>query len=187
MPTPAQEAAALSAFWTNYYRLHPITVSPGGIGYVGFFTGLFSSGPVVTDPTPTSGILTFHFINGSTMSPMAAGVDPAIGSVVYEECTDYTSNPLTWTILGTSTDASSDFALPFVCGNAEYMIDAIPYDTSGNPIVFTDPQNTSNDGSNDAIGGIDFIPVPEPSTLVPFGIGAIGFLGYAWRRRKQVG
>ncbi len=27
---------------------------------------------------------------------------------------------------------------------------------------------------------------PEPSTLVLFGIGAIGFLGYAWRRRKQV-
>jgi hypothetical protein len=30
-----------------------------------------------------------------------------------------------------------------------------------------------------------YTPVPEPSTLVLLAIGAIGLLGYAWRRRKQ--
>jgi hypothetical protein len=27
--------------------------------------------------------------------------------------------------------------------------------------------------------------VPEPSTLILFGLGALGLLGYAWRRRQQ--
>jgi hypothetical protein len=28
-------------------------------------------------------------------------------------------------------------------------------------------------------------PAPEPSTLILFGIGGVGLLGYGWRRRKQ--
>ena len=28
-------------------------------------------------------------------------------------------------------------------------------------------------------------PIPEPSTLFLFGLGALGFIGYGWRRWKQ--
>jgi len=27
--------------------------------------------------------------------------------------------------------------------------------------------------------------IPEPSTLLLFGVGALGFIGYGWRRWKQ--
>ena len=34
---------------------------------------------------------------------------------------------------------------------------------------------------------VEFNSVPEPSTLVLLSIGAIGLLGFAWRRRKPIG
>jgi hypothetical protein len=56
-------------------------------------------------------------------------------------------------------------------------------------VYATDPKGTWNDGGASAnLAGIielDSKPVPEPSTLVLLGMGAVGLLGFAWRRRKR--
>jgi hypothetical protein len=59
------------------------------------------------------------------------------------------------------------------------------YGTAGDQIVSI----TVSDPSNDfAIGqfGISGSVIPEPSSVVLLGVGAVGLLGCAWRRRKRV-
>ncbi|MBI1925414.1 PEP-CTERM sorting domain-containing protein [Candidatus Poribacteria bacterium] len=44
-------------------------------------------------------------------------------------------------------------------------------------------QHFTSDITTQATGGI--APIPEPSSLLLFGVGILGLLGYGWRRRKQ--
>jgi hypothetical protein len=169
---------AIQSVWAEHYA-EAIKVSPptGGV-ILNYLKGFFVSAPVQTYDTLTSSELTFAFYNLNTMQPMPPGSEPAIGSVVYEECTDFTTG--SWTPIGSSTDAATDFALPVEFGDAVYAIEAVPFDTSGAPIVFTDP---FPGGGNDAIGNLDFIPVPDQtSTIALLGI-SLSLVGFAGRRR----
>jgi sugar lactone lactonase YvrE len=55
-----------------------------------------------------------------------------------------------------------------------YRPDSFTWDLSGNMWIA--------DGLNNRI--VEYSPTPEPSTFVLLAIGAIGFLAYAWRRRR---
>ena len=107
----------------------------------------------------------FGFIDPTT-SLAASG--PTIGSVEYLVSTD-PNNPLTYTPIGTSTDASSNFSISYLDSTAfEPDIEAIPFDANGNLIVIP-----GFDGYNAAIGSVTALAAPEPSTTWLFLAGAI--------------
>ena len=73
------------------------------------------------------------------------------------------------------------------------LSDATLYDTDGQALI-EDPTTAAALAANNGTGVVgDFIggqnvaanlaPLPEPSTFALLGVGAIGFFGWAWRRR----
>jgi hypothetical protein len=134
--------------------------------------------PTALVPPGTTVPLTFQFINPGTGQPTTG---PTVSLV------DYMANlnpntPNVFVDLGTSTNAASNFSLPFTVVPFEPFIKAIPFGPNGQPIVIP-----GVGGENVAIGvAVALQPIPEPSTLTLLGLGSLGLLGYGWRRRKQV-
>jgi hypothetical protein len=121
-------------------------------------------------------LIDFGFVNPATGLSTAG---PVVGSVEYLVNVD-PSSPTDLVSIGTSYDASSDFSISyFASSSAEPAIEAVPYDANGDPIVIT-----GVDGYNVAPGFVTVLyDVPEPSTMVLVGIGAIGLATRQWRRR----
>jgi PEP-CTERM motif len=121
--------------------------------------------------------LSYLFVDTANGLPVAG---PAVASVMYEA--NYNPyNPTDWVTLGTSTDAATNFSLSFTVQPYEPEIQAIPYDSSGNPIVIS-----GVDGDNVALGLVTLLnPVPEPSTLVLGIVGSLGGLGFVWFGRRK--
>ena len=108
----------------------------------------------------------FGFVDPNT-GLAAAG--PAVGSVEYLVSTD-PNNPLSYTPLGISTDASTSFSITYLDGGGfEADIEAIPFDRNGNQIFIA-----GLDGYDAAIGSVTALDAaaPEPSTFWYFLAGA---------------
>jgi hypothetical protein len=76
-------------------------------------------------------------------------------------------------------------------------LSSLPYTTSGSSTFWYDALNANawtlalggdtigaNVGSGGPTGTFSIAAVPEPSTFVLLSMGAVGLLGFAWRRRK---
>jgi hypothetical protein len=119
----------------------------------------------------------FGFVDPATG---LAASGPAIGSVEYLVSTD-PNNPLSYTPIGTSTDAASNFSFSYLDNSAyEPDIEAIPFDLSGHPIVLT-----GVDGYNAAIGSVTALSAaPEPSAWL-FLAGVIFMAPWLMRKKQR--
>jgi hypothetical protein len=167
-----QLVKACETIWTDYYKEHPPRTFAFGVGQA-LFDSQF---PVASFVPGTMGELTFEFINTDTLQQQMGG--PTIGSVLYELNLDPDGAPV-YVPIGASADAASNFALPFTLPGGATWVHAIPYDTSGNPIVFTDIDGVGNVAVGDFI---NVQPAPEPSSLLLVGWGVLGLAGILRKR-----
>jgi hypothetical protein len=171
--TGPEEVQKIEKIWLQYYKDHPPRTFSSGVGQI-YFDGEF---PVNSFEPGTQGTFTFEFINTDTLQQQLGG--PTIGSVPYE-MSPHVGQP--YVAIGSSTDAASNFALTIEMPQGEPSFEGIPFDTSGNPIVFTD-----FDGGNVAVGEYFNIPVPEPASLLLLGSGLLGTSGLLRKRIMRRG
>jgi hypothetical protein len=169
--TGPQEVAKIEAIWKEYYKDHPPLQGFFAVGQP-FIDGTY---PVTTLAPGTTATLTFGFVDTVTGQLTTGG--PTIGSVEYLVNTD-PSNPNLFTLIGTSTDATSDFALGYMLGMNEPDVRGIPFDPSGNPIVLADIGGSGNVAMGDSYNILS--SVPEPSSIVMVSISLVcGLLAYS--------
>ena len=65
-------------------------------------------------------------------------------------------------------------------GNVNSPLDVLIPSQSVDRVVITETEGEIN-----SVAGIQFVSVPEPSTLVLLGIGVISMMAYAWRKRRS--
>jgi len=116
----------------------------------------------------STNVLTFDWLNPQTLLE-TTGPDIAAVSYAYSQTPD---DPTSFTFLGLSTDASSDFALSFTAFSMEEAIVATPYDAAGNPIYITDVDGSGNLSLGVAVD----LVAPEPSTFLLLASGLLPLL-----------
>ena len=170
--TPAQELALTIA--NNAAYLSEAAFKP--IGFVGLTAIDGSTSPFELTGNGQILTLSFEFINPATGVPTTG---PAVSSVLYEANLD-PSTPNVLVPIGTSSAFVSNFAITWQSSGFEPMIEAIPYDANGNPIVIS-----GVDGENSAVGLNVALNAPDSSpTSVLLGLGIVGL--FCVRRWSQV-
>jgi len=178
--TAKREREVIRFAW-GMYRLQQQTASLPSVGQAAvdgsYPTAHRRPGDVVT--------LTFFYVTTDTFST-APTAGPAVTSVEYQVNTD-PNNPNTFTSIGTSSDAGSRFSFAYTVGANEPVIQAIPKDNLGQPIMLT-----GVGGQNVARGLATVLQVdssiapglgPVALTALMLVLGTLGVI--ALRRREQ--
>ncbi len=134
--------------------------------------------------------VTFDFNNGGLVTTFNAPFDGGLGFTTGNFMTDgtgaLTSSPTDWGDAQATTDFTTTGSGALLSWNLN----------GGNPVYFEFPPgglgassrvsltnvtgNTSADNWSPAAS-----TVPEPSTMLLFGTGVLGLMGYSWRRKHQ--
>jgi hypothetical protein len=149
-----------------------------GVGAInGTFPDSITGFRVEILPPGTATLLSFRWADPTLDLQPTTG--PTIASVHYEY--SHTLDPGTFTPLGISTDASSNFSLPYSSFSTEQAIMGIPYDVAGAPIFIADIDGIGNIAPSVVVNLVPDL-VPEPSTASLVGVTLCAML---YRRRLE--
>jgi hypothetical protein len=144
-----------------------------------FGDAMLNGNSLVADlPLGTPSTLTFQFLDPATGT---ADRSIAIGSVVYLVNEDPTAPR--FLPVGLSSDAASNFAVSYTINGAEPMIEAIPFDGNGSPIVI--PDANRGNAARGLVADINGQAAPEASTSILLGLGLMG-VGMIRRRGRAL-
>lgn len=148
--------------------------------------------PGITGATPNASLAmyfftkTFNLAGNPTTSTLSVTAD------------DFAAVFVNGTSVGT-VGSITDFALSFTDQKSLHSFNITPFLVPGLNTIqiegqngpasftsFTNPNYSQNPAGVVFGGTLNFTPaaVPEPSALILFGLGSLGLLGYAWRRKR---
>ena len=132
----------------------------------------------------SGGTLEIYFTDTDFTAPGPDGLQASIGGTTSGKVTYKTYRDLGNSPFGTSellTDTGMMTGPAFASSGGSILSEPIA------PYSLTMYVKIEHDGKNQATSfNAELVPQPEPATILFFGTGLLGLVGYAWRRQKQV-
>lgn len=130
--------------------------------------------------------VTYDFNNGGLVTTFNAPFDGGLFATFGDFTSDGAGTLMTVMSGWRDQQATTDFSTTGTAAEFTWYLNG------GNPVYFQRPVVGSGTFSrvyltnvNDMLSADNWSPVPEPSTMLLFGTGLLGLMGYSWRRKRQ--